>query len=447
MRSYLLTIPNELIHSIVDYIAYTSIPIGPPDSAWFSKSLVRYVSPYLLALSLTNWQLRRVCLSFLFAYVTIRHEEDVTRIMDYIGLFSKFTKVLVIGIFHMQPGTMDQLISQILPQSEQLSEVELQSCCTRIVLLRAILARPSVTSILVHELPDPSMCDKDLSRIILSQHSDLIFSLDYKFEPYLSRGMRLNRVEIFGSLDTRFQSKILSGLTEMTIHMDIIPNSFSWLPLFSSTHPNLGEVWLLNVRRYFFAHDAPLFLSSLIKGLQERELYIFYNIAQVGLRRAVGQPSQGCTSLIEVLMLVASLFPKLKVFTLNLSLHNMRYEIDDLVSALAQFLSLRVVYLNDVFYWLDFDSGNKKTTPVVTVEPVKSLVDVFHELRAHYESGLSLFTSCLAEQVRSLDSVHINDKGYDSDISRGWYLSGWIHVLNSNRDVGGTLLQYDVHTH
>ncbi|KAJ3818053.1 hypothetical protein F5880DRAFT_1617711 [Lentinula raphanica] len=273
--------------------------------------------------------------------------------------------------------------------------------------------------------------------------------------------MRLNRVEIFGSLDTRFQSKILSGLTEMTIHMDIIPNSFSWLPLFSSTHPNLGEVWLLNVRRYFFAHDAPLFLSSLIKGLQERELYIFYNIAQVGLRRAVGQPSQGwyvmgltltttiaSTSLIEVLMLVASLFPKLKVFTLNLSLHNMRYEIDDLVSALAQFPSLRVVYLNDVFYWLDFDSGNKKTTLVVTVEPVKSpVVDVFRELRAHYESGLSLFTSCLAEQVRSLDSVHINDKGYDSDISRGWYLSGWIHVLNSNRDIGGTLLQYDVHTH
>ncbi|KAJ3968706.1 hypothetical protein EV361DRAFT_964659 [Lentinula raphanica] len=380
--------------------------------------------------------------------------------MDYIGLFSKFTKVLVIGIFHMQPGTMDQLISQILPRSEQLSEVELQSCCTRIVLLRAILARPTVTSILVHELPDPSMCDKDLSRIILSQHSDLIFSLDYKFEPYLSRGMRLNRVEIFGSLDTQFQSKILSGLTEMTIHMDIIPNSFSWLPLFSSTHPNLGEVWLLNVRQYFFAHDAPLFLSSLIKGLQERELYIFYNIAQVGLRRAVGQPSQGwyvmgltltttiaSTSLIEVLMLVASLFPKLKVFTLNLSLHNMRYEIDDLVSALAQFPSLRVVYLNDVFYWLDFDSGNKKTTLVVTVEPVKSLVDVFRELRAHYESGLSLFTSCLAEQVRSLDSVHINDKGYDSDISRGWYLSGWIHVLNSNRDIGGTLLQYDVHTH
>ncbi|KAJ3710973.1 hypothetical protein C8R42DRAFT_648399 [Lentinula raphanica] len=478
MRSYLLTIPNELLHSIVDYIAYTSIPVGPPDSAWFSKSLVKYVSPYLLALSSTNWQLRRVCLPFLFAYITIRHEEDVTRIMDYTELFSEFTKyvstltpyviqhsvinvhrVLVIGIFHMRPGTTDQLISQILPRSEQLSEVELQNCRTETVLLRAILARPTVTSVLVHELPDPSMCNDDLSKVTLSQHSDLIFSLDQKYESYMSRGMRLMRFELFGSLNAQFQPEIFSGLKEIQIHMNIIPKSFSWLPLLSSTHPNLDKVWLLNVHQYHFTHDTPHSLTSFIGELQQQGLYKFFNMTQVGLCRNVGQLLQGWyvmgftlmatisgTSLIEVLVLAASFFPKLEVFTLDLCLHNMRYDIDDLVSALAHFPSLQVLSLNDVFYWLDFESGNRKTTPVVTVKPTKSLVDVFHELRARYESGLSLFTSCLAEQVRSLDSVHINDKGYDSDVSRGWYLSGWIHVLNGNRDVGGTLHQYDVYT-
>ena len=53
------------------------------------------------------------------------------------------------------------------------------------------------------------------------------------------------------------------------------------------------------------------------------------------------------------------------------------------------------------------------------------------------------FASCLAKQVRTLDSVYIEDAGYDLEDDgkciQLWYFNGWLHVLNSERVIGGTL--------
>ncbi|KAJ3754999.1 hypothetical protein EV360DRAFT_86320 [Lentinula raphanica] len=441
------TLPNELLYSIIDYIAYTPKLSRAVDLGLRSKSLFEHPSPELLTLSVANWSLRRACLPFLFANLDIIHDDDVEKVDKYLVLFSRFTKVLIIDVFLRKS---DQVIFHILPQLTQLFHVELRNCWDRTNLLRTIIAHSTVISVLVHELPDVSMCDDDLSKVVLNS-IHIASAITPEFEMYLARGMALNHLE-FLRLDllvTQFESKIFSGLKGIRVFESSKPTSFSWLAILSSTHPTLNELWLN--RRQWFAHEAYPFLSPLFEESQRRGFENFFAIKQVGLRRATGQASQEwyvtglslkttppSTSLIEILMLVASAFPKLEILTLNLELHVGMYEIGNLISALAHFSSLRVLYLDNVFKRLAFGSEDEKLMlPVQQAESTDSI------LRVRAESGLFLFVSCLAKQARALEHICIDDSGYEYDKSgdstRLWTLQGWLHVLNGNRDVGGTL--------
>ncbi|KAJ3756202.1 hypothetical protein EV360DRAFT_72179 [Lentinula raphanica] len=128
-------------------------------------------------------------------------------------------------------------------------------------------------------------------------------------------------------------------------------------------------------------------------------------------------------SYLEILALVASSFPKLECFHLIFRYyHDAILDIDDLGSVLACFSNLRVLYLCTAFKYFNTMDG-----------------------RAHDKSKLLLLTSILAKRIRTLDSIHINEMEPRATWNRIRnfdlleYLRGWIHVLNSNRDVGGTL--------
>ncbi|KAJ3816176.1 hypothetical protein F5880DRAFT_1619669 [Lentinula raphanica] len=223
------SLPNELLHSIIEYIAYK--PKLPNSD---TSSLVKRASPELLALSIANWQLRQACLPFLFANLMIRHAEDARKLVDNLPLFSRLTKFLAIGNNIALTEMGDQLLSRLLPQLEKLCHVELQDCYDRIALLRAILAQPTVTSVLVYELPDESICNDNLSKVIFDREdSDKVFSP--AFEQYLNKGMRIGCLDIhdtnfLGSLDEMLASK----LREIQIHLSRTnPISFWFLSVLS----------------------------------------------------------------------------------------------------------------------------------------------------------------------------------------------------------------------
>ncbi|KAJ3835469.1 hypothetical protein F5878DRAFT_644331, partial [Lentinula raphanica] len=71
-----MQLPNELLHSIIEYIAYTAVRPDLP-----SHSLLRRASPELLALSVANWRLRQVCLPLLFANIRI-HRTTCTTLLS-----------------------------------------------------------------------------------------------------------------------------------------------------------------------------------------------------------------------------------------------------------------------------------------------------------------------------------------------------------------------------
>ncbi|KAJ3770687.1 hypothetical protein FB446DRAFT_743266 [Lentinula raphanica] len=160
-----LYLPNELLHGIIEYITYT-----PRLPRALKLSSFQRPPPELLALSVANWHLRRACLPFLFAKIKISNDKDAKKLENHLALCANFIKALFIGSDDFtQVG--EQIISQVLPQLEQLLDVELGRCSKRTDLLKAVLAHPSVTSILVDEIPDKSMCNHDLSKVILNRFS------------------------------------------------------------------------------------------------------------------------------------------------------------------------------------------------------------------------------------------------------------------------------------
>ncbi|KAJ3752651.1 hypothetical protein EV360DRAFT_88538 [Lentinula raphanica] len=413
------------------YIAY--IP-ELPDSCC-SYSLSKHASPELLALSVVSSRLRQICLPLLFTHIEVRHDEDVNKLEKRLALYAKYTKTLSIDYnketYYTLTEVGQQVLCQILPQLERLVDVGLGRCQNRTHLLESILTHPSVTSVLVHDLPDVSMCSHNLSKVILTRaYSSSALSPIY--QTYFDQGMKLMCLGLKSdSVDNRLESQLFPGLKAIEIDMYSAPFSFSWLSPVASTHPGLVELRLLKIDHRYLVHNVPPFLSPLFEESQRQDLEDDFEITRLTLRRAqpIGQSSREWhvfeldlhihDRMCQILSLVDSFFPSLEVLALDFENYVDGMFASYLSSELVDFLSLRVV---------------NEMPPIVQLDPLD-------EMRAFAESTLLALAAHLVKEVRTLDSVHIDDSGdeYDEDGNAFdiWYIREWIHALNSNRDVSG----------
>ncbi|KAJ3817623.1 hypothetical protein EV361DRAFT_1037048 [Lentinula raphanica] len=446
---YHMSLPNELLHSIVEYLAYV-----PPLPGPHPEPLHRHVSPELVALSTVNRRIRQICLPFLFAYIQIRMFKDVENLRDIqVDVLQRFTKNLSIFYIYSRPEEGDQILSQTMPYLKHLTYVQITSCHARIPLLKALLGHPTIMTILVDKLPHESLAyDVDLSKVVLEEIS-MGDPLSSTVERYLDRGMRLKSLKLVEPelLNEDFGFKTFKGLEELRVSTALGHISFSWLSTLCSINPTLNELSLIDGRKLYFRRHTPIFISSFVDRIRQQGLTENFDIDFVSLRRLTGHSLQdwhviGLTitttfrssSLVEILMLISSSFPKLKTLILNTNHHKASYRVDDLVSTFARFSSLRVLYLHRVRKRLNF--GSKLESRMPSVQQIGSAS--FEELVDHAERGLLLFTSLLAKQVRSLDSIYIEDLGYEHEESGSgtrWRLRGWLHVLNGNRELVGRL--------
>ncbi|KAJ3816903.1 hypothetical protein F5880DRAFT_1512232, partial [Lentinula raphanica] len=287
--------------------------------------------------------------------------------------------------------------------------------------------------------PDPTrakhyLCDDDLSKVILqSEPSYCAFSPMYK--KYFNQGMQLMCLDLYkpDSFDEQFGSMVFSGLKKIQMHMGIIPVSFSFL-------------------NHYFARHTPPFLSSFIQESrsQQQDLTKLFIVRKVGLHRAIGLSSQewsimgltldttfASTSLIEILTLTASSFPKLENLTLNLDDHKATYDVHEFGTAFKQFSSLKTVSLHRAFKILNFGS-DELLPPVRQLNPRVAL----DTLVAHVETGTLWYSSWIAKVTKSLEAIYIEDKDYEdqtSFVGNYWQLVGWFHVVNGIRDIRGVL--------
>ncbi|KAJ3845425.1 hypothetical protein F5878DRAFT_207207 [Lentinula raphanica] len=442
-------LPNELLHSIVEYIAYAPLlPKSPFQPNLYHTFPFKYASRELLALSVANWHLRRVCLPFLFAYIKIRDEEDATKLQKYLGLLSEFTTFLFIGDALTMKG--DEAISENLPQLKQLSHVELEpsSDCGRTVLLRTSLAHPNVTSVLVHDVPDGSIWDEDLSKLILQW---------MPWDPYirkcLERGMKLMYLDFYYSFDIQlFQNEKFCGLKEIRIS---ISDAVSSLSMLLSAIPTLDKLWLTDDYGYHFgAHTSLCMTSSISKTFQWQSLSDFGMIQRIGLCQCSQEWTvneittsirtfDASRSLPATLISVASAFPKTEKLNLHLPLRlpqtSENLNVKNFASVFAPFSSLRRLSLCGIYNQLVFTS-NKSLPPIPRIDS--------NALRLlEPEIVVLWYPAWVAKEVRSLDAIYINEEGWHqleySSARKFWSLKGWLHVVNGNRDIGGTLRRFE----
>ncbi|KAJ3824047.1 hypothetical protein F5880DRAFT_1562845 [Lentinula raphanica] len=461
-----MPLPNELLHSIVEYAAY---PINGVTDFYEAPNMFKHPSPELVALSVADWRLRRVCMPFLFANIAVRciPLEDAARLEKDLAALSRYIKFLRFGEcacdsisqFHDKKSRRDEIIIQILRQLNHLSNVEFSDCKHDTVLFRALLAHPSVTSVLVYQIPGESMCDTDLSKVILwRQTSDWIFSPES--DKYLSRGIRLLRLELMdiplNSPHYQYRSKDFTGLQKIEMRSpeeDVTSVSYLCLSMLLSTHPTLNELWLFYDPGEYLICDAPPFISSFVEEFRRQKLRTVFYMHHVGFRKTNGRSSQhwcvigltltvkslGSTdaSLTQLFKPLASSFPKVKQLSLLFSSNSKHiYHVNDLATALGQFSSLNELSINNVLERLEFFERNKSLPPIRQVDST----DASDAQRARVETGLLWYASLLAKEVRSLDTFHINDQCPALDSYRGgyWYSVGF-RVTNGNRDVCGIL--------
>ncbi|KAJ3718702.1 hypothetical protein C8R42DRAFT_711087 [Lentinula raphanica] len=455
----LLSLPNELLSSIVEHIAYS--PTLPDSAHTGLESISRFkrTSSELHRLSVANWQLRQICVPFLFADIKIRSAEDAVNMKGQISLFSQFTKTLVIDFdTYDSDRTEDQIMDQsVLAQLEHLSYVELQSYQYSPLLLKRLLAYPTIKSILIRTIPDESLHNDDLSKVIVGT---LIFPLSFSLiGDCLKNGMRLTRLLLYYSpelLDEEFGSRKFPGLEEIIILMEPLSTPFSWLSVLSSTNPTLNELIIHRLNQ--LPSLSITLLTSFDDECERQGLKTSFVVEHVNLRKASGQSSHdwdviGFTmstnpsaSLVNILSLVASSFPKLEILSLDLTKNKEHYDAGVLSSVLARCSSLRVVYLKNVSKWLRFGSAiEARCFPLA--RPTRRATTVtleVSEVLACAEIALLQLTALLAKQVRTLESFFIDDTGHgrNNRSAERWYLVGWLHVLNFDRKVGGTLQRF-----
>ncbi|KIK65048.1 hypothetical protein GYMLUDRAFT_383004 [Collybiopsis luxurians FD-317 M1] len=354
-----MLLPDELLLFIIEHIAFI---LGLPNSNF--KSQFKHVSPELLALSVVNRRMRRICLPLLFANIHIRNVEDAEKLRDHYSLCSTFTKTLKLAI-REEKG--QNILCQVLPNLKRLSYVDSNDCDPNLALLQAILEHPTVSAVLVHDLPAGCFFFS-LSKMVLNETVGFPEPVE-GMKGFLDRGMKIAGLRLYDPhlLNESFGLQTLEGLQEVILILSRLFVPFTWLPALTEAHPHLRKLCLRDERQLYFVRHSPPFIGHFIEECRRRELNELFDIKEVGLSRAVSQPDQQGwhvtriiliitsrgNSLTELLRLIASSFPELESLSLDFTKHDSIYPIDDIVDALCSFSHLRYLYLYQIFKRLE----------------------------------------------------------------------------------------------
>ncbi|KAJ3851152.1 hypothetical protein EV368DRAFT_83807 [Lentinula lateritia] len=216
----------------------------------------------------------------------------------------------------------------------------------------------------------------------------------------------------------------LYNLPEGPSHLDL---SKTVLERADSSHPRL-EVWLSRG-----LHLTKLDVHKPESLQEEFGIRTFRGLQELKLTMRVR------SSLIEILSLVTLCFPTIHALGIRAEHCRKRYDIDNLIAALARFPLLRVLNLSHLFKRLR--SPNEELQ-----RPWKLFrhVDKIHRLKrlgAQAEARLYWYASLIAHGLRSIEALYVEEEGYGDEKSctnGDWHLAGWLKV-DGARNITGIL--------
>ncbi|KAJ3864731.1 hypothetical protein EV359DRAFT_63773 [Lentinula novae-zelandiae] len=454
-KTQIMLLPEELLEMMIQDLAYA--PVYPFNG--LSSARCKRVSSELITLSVLNRQFRRISLPFLFAFVTLKHLEDVEKFLQMCLVnptLGSTIRVIKLNEVDFPKKSGHDELCRLLPHLTRLTCLDLQGSTSSVPLLNTVNQHPSISTMIVDslcgldDLPSP-LSSLGLSKVVVEcgciSHPGL--------ETSYVRGLEVYRLLVFQpeSLKEEFGNSRFQGLHEISLAMNRHPIFLEWLPRLASTHSQLKNVIFVdrsNSKMQFTSDTIPFILPFIEKSFQQGLDTTFSITRLVITRTQCGSLSATMewrvtelvmnvqSSLLVILPLVASCFPY--IHTLGVGVyHKRRYNVDELVAVLASFRSLRV--LKSVRLFKKLRSPDEQLH-----RPWKPLrhIDKIHRVRrlgARAEARLYWYMSLISKGLPSLEAVYIEEEGYgdEKSCSHGdWSLQGWLSIGGATRDVIGT---------
>ncbi|KAJ4464274.1 hypothetical protein C8R41DRAFT_927029 [Lentinula lateritia] len=447
-------LPEELLEMMIQDLAYA--PAYPFNS--LSSARCKRVSSELIALSVVNWQLRRISLPFLFAFVTLKHLEDVE------GFLQTCLVNPTLGSTGSQAkrglseqgrarGTMQVTASSYSSSMCRPARLHFEYLTTQHCKSTPFdFGNDSRFTRQLPRQPAAPLSSLDLSKVVV----ECGYTSQPGLETSYARGLKVYQLIVPQPelLKEEFGNSRFQGVHEISLVMNRHPIFLEWLPRLASTHPHLKNVIFVdmsNSKMQYTSDTIPFILPFIEKSLQQG-LDTTFNITRLVISRTqCGSLSATLewrvtelimnvqSSLFMILSLVASCFPYIHTLGVGI-LRKIRYNVDELVAVLASFRSLRV--LKPARLFKNLRSPDEKVH--LPWKPFRH-IDKIHRVRrlgARAEVRLYWYMSLVSKGLPSLEAVYVEEVGYGNEKFRSqgyWSLQGWLSIGGVTGDVTGSL--------
>ncbi|KAF8213858.1 hypothetical protein K438DRAFT_1802394 [Mycena galopus ATCC 62051] len=466
-RSRLAHLPTELLLIVIHLLCEGN---AIPSAERCDEEKLAFSSRHLRSLSLVCKQLRQLCISPLFSRVKITRTHELRSLEAKCAVepgFSRLIRQLDLADVH-SPEEHDEavgpdgsyhygpdILPALLPCLESLEWLELGAEQIDAHLLATLDSHPTLDTVAVHQRHLESLFTLFASTsLLLSKirvHSVRLTSFCFGLQcpglhSLMGRSLRVAHLIVQNKDNVRLGpgDLLVPGLETLTIGVYKEPTSpMSWLPAFAERHPHLqiikftgdGSTWKQNP-------DIPFPLQFL--GALEREsLAGTANLISFSISRTRSTSSLDDWQVVHIaveitkgagvsaLTIASSMAPSVSSLIVRMSRWARQpVHIDDLISSVCLFRSLRRLELHCLSRHLLFEGGS----PWVLPPPDSSVRPTSACVIAH--AALRWLTAFIAQRVFSLALVQITDEGYDflNRRSYPWRL-GVTYEVQQNREI------------
>ncbi|KAF8213845.1 hypothetical protein K438DRAFT_2008994, partial [Mycena galopus ATCC 62051] len=449
----LLHLPAELLLVVIHLLRAAD---SVPSEKQCDQEKIAFSSCHLRSLLLVCKHLRRLCISPLFSSLKVTHTRRLRLLKGKCAAepeFARFIRKLDLAYVH-SPREYPyrygpDILPAFLPCLESLEWLELDAEQIDANLLAALNSHSTLITVAIRDRDLDTLRILSLSTSMsLSKIRVHAVSLNHSFglrclRSLMGRGSRVAHL-IVRDRDMRLGpgDLLVPGLETLDIGVYREPAFLlSWLPDFVGRHGNL-QILKFSGHDSAWTQNPDIVFPSRFLGAMERESLV----GTVDLISFSISRTSSCslddwlvvhleleitkTAGVSALPIASSMAPGVSKLMVRIPRRGPPVHIDDLISSLCCFQSLRRLELHGLSGYLLFEGGSPWTLP----PPDPHVLPTSTCVIAH--AALRWLAAYLAQRVSSLDLVHITDEDYDFLESRvcSWRLQ-MTYRVQQNREI------------
>ncbi|KAF7355577.1 hypothetical protein MSAN_01474900 [Mycena sanguinolenta] len=443
-RSRLVQLPTELL-LIIAHLLCEDKPNYP--TGYEDRKLI-FSPRHLRPLSLACKHLRRLCISLLFSHLRVTHTNRLRLLAAKCAVEPEFARLIrQLDLAHIRSPEEDvsrrdaagrlllprseglyrygpDMLPTFLPRLKSLQWLALGAPQIDASLLAVLNSHPALTTVAIHDpelqalMTLSSSTSLSLSKLRVDSFASS-WELDLQspeLHLLMGRSPRVAHLIVKDQRSVRLGpgSLLVPGLETLDINIEVPTSPVSWLPTFANRHPNLKLV-------KFSGHSSiwrqNTFSRQLFDALEREPLACALNLISFSISRTWSASSLNDWQIvlleveiiegagISALTIASSMAPRLWSLTVRMPLSaSQSVHIDDLISSICLFQSLRSLELHRISRHLLVEAGTSWAPPPGPTVPPTSQYAV---ARAAYR----WIAACVAQRILSLNFIHITDEG------------------------------------